>query len=102
MTDGIRLEGLGELLAKIARLKSLRGVAAAIKLGAARLKRRFQTYPPQSRPSRASVYGQTFVSERQRRYFFYAMRAGIIEVPYVRGSSPGSPRTFPGTCCADW
>lgn len=90
MSNRVRLEGLQALLAKLTSLQQLRRVAAAVKLGAARIKRRFQTYPPQSRPTRASVYGQTFQSDRQRRYFFYAMRAGLIQVPYVRGSSPGS------------
>ena len=35
---------------------------------------------------------QPFKSEKSRRYFFYALKAGLIEVPYRRGQSPGSER----------
>lgn len=49
-------------------------------------------YPEANRPSRSSVYGQTWKSEKQRRYFFFALRHGLIQVPYRRGISPGSQR----------
>lgn len=49
-------------------------------------------YPEANRPSRSSVYGQTWKSAKQRRYFFFALRKGIIQVPYRRGLSPGSER----------
>lgn len=49
-------------------------------------------YPQANRPSRSSVYGQTWKSEKQRRYFFFALRKGVIQVPYRRGLSPGSQR----------
>lgn len=49
-------------------------------------------YPEKNRPSRSSVYGQTWQSAKQRRYFFFALRKGIIQVPYRRGLSPGSQR----------
>ena len=41
-------------------------------------------YPPVRRQR------QPFVSEKQRRWFFWALANGIIEVPYRRGLSPGS------------
>ena len=40
-------------------------------------------------PARGS---NRFVSEKQRRYVMAAIREGKIEVPYRRGSSPGSQR----------
>jgi hypothetical protein len=40
-------------------------------------------------PARGS---NRFVSEKQRRYVMAAIREGKIEVPYKRGSSPGSQR----------
>lgn len=49
-------------------------------------------YPEKNRPSRSSVYGQTWQSAKQRRYFFFALRKGVIQVPYRRGLSPGSQR----------
>lgn len=86
----IRLEGLPELVAKLRRLSDLRRVIAAVKSAAGHVKRQFQEYPPRASLTRMSVYGQTFQSERQRRYFFAALRDGRIEVPYRRGGSPGS------------
>lgn len=50
----------------------------------------FKKYPTRNSPSRASVYGSAFASEKQRRYFFWALRSGAIQVPYRRGQSPGS------------
>jgi len=49
-------------------------------------------YPPRRQLTRASVYGRTFESERQRKFFFAALRSGAIEVPYRRGSSRRSER----------
>lgn len=43
-------------------------------------------YPP---PYHAA---QPFKSEKQRRFFFWALGEGIIDVPYRRGQSPGSQR----------
>jgi hypothetical protein len=36
------------------------------------------------------VYGQPFKSDKQRRFFFAALRDGRIRVPYVRGMDPRS------------
>ena len=47
-------------------------------------------YPERKRLTRREVYGSSFKSIKQRRWFFWALRNGRIEVPYVRGSSPGS------------
>ena len=44
-------------------------------------------YPPQLHYTREQVYGQPFVSDRQRRYFFAALRDGRIQVPYRRGNT---------------
>lgn len=49
--------------------------------------RGLQRYPPQRRGM-----PQPFVSDRQRRYFFWALAQGIIEVPYRRGKSARSER----------
>lgn len=35
---------------------------------------------------------QPFKSDKQRRFFFWALREGVIEVPYRRGLSPSSER----------
>jgi len=40
--------------------------------------------PPYKYVSRQQAFGVTFFSDRQRRYFFWALREGIINVPYRR------------------
>ena len=54
-------------------------------------------YPPRKSISRREVYGQSFESEKQRRWFFAALKEGRIDVPYRRGQSPGSERL-----CTQW
>jgi hypothetical protein len=46
--------------------------------------------PSQKKVTRLQAYGSTFSSDKQRRYFFWALRQGIITVPYQRrGRSSG-------------
>jgi len=80
----IRIEGLSELLAKITRLSQLAGVKAALRVAALHIKGKVARYPA------ASHRPQPFVSDKQRRGFFYHLKHGDIEVPYRRGTSPGS------------
>ena len=47
-----------------------------------------QKYPPGG-PGAPQAQNWT---DKQRRYFFWALNAGIIEVPYRRGQSPNSER----------
>jgi len=98
MSDTIHIEGIEPLLAKIKSLQELRPVVGAIKAAALHVKGKVAVYseekrPKEKRPTRASVYGSVFKTEKQRRYFFWALRKGEIEVPYRRGVSPGS-QTF--------
>ena len=85
-----RLDGYDDLLRKLETLAQLRQVEAAVKAGAAHLAGKMKVYPARRRMTRKSVYGSSFVSDRQRRYFFYALKKGLIQVPYRRGQSPGS------------
>ncbi len=41
-------------------------------------------YPQQRRVTRRAAYGGSFFSERQRRWFFAALRSGELELPYSR------------------
>ena len=43
-----------------------------------------RAYPPQQYVSRKAAYGQTFFSDRQRRWFFAALAHGDLEIPYPR------------------
>lgn len=41
-------------------------------------------YPPVKRVTRKQAYGQTFQSDKQRRWFFSALRSGTLTLPYSR------------------
>ena len=86
----LHIEGLADLIAKIDRLSELREVGGALLAGGAHLKSAMQVYPDANRLTRASVYGKTFKSLKQQKYFFWALAKGLIAVPYRRGTSPGS------------
>ena len=58
----------------------------ALEAGAQYLKSKVATYP------RERHAPQPFVSDKQRRGFFAKLKAGEIDVPYVRGSSGGSQK----------
>jgi hypothetical protein len=52
--------------------------------GAVHVKGKIATYPAQSHMSRKSVYGSSFASDRQRRWFF---AVGQYQTPYGRTSN---------------
>jgi hypothetical protein len=41
-------------------------------------------YPPSKYVSRKQAYGKTFFSDKQRRWFFAALRRGDLTIPYRR------------------
>jgi hypothetical protein len=45
---------------------------------------KFQVYPPYRYVSRRQAYGVTFFTDRQRRWFFAALRSGELQIPYAR------------------
>ena len=51
--------------------------------------------PDWRKVTRESVYGETFKSDKQRRFFFAALADGTIQVPYLRrGKSGGIQSTW--------
>jgi hypothetical protein len=66
------------------RLASGEPLKAGLRAMAVYLKGRLDNYPPPKSVSRASVYGQPFQSIRQQKWFFAALREGLIDVPYQR------------------
>jgi len=84
----IEIKGLDELVKKLSDLGQLSKVHAGIQAAGMYLKGKLAVYPPRKRVTIASLGG--WKSEKQRRWFFAALREGKIEVPYRRGSSPGS------------
>ena len=88
MTDAVYIKGLDKLIGKLDSIAKLKTVKAGIKAGALHIKGKIADYPPRKYVSIKSVGG--WKSEKQRRWFFWALRTGQIEVPYRRGVSPMS------------
>lgn len=44
----------------------------------------FKVQPPRKKVSRKRAYGASFFSDKQRRWFFAALKSGEIKVPYNR------------------
>ena len=59
-------------------------IAAAMMVGGQTLKRIMAVYPPVSRRK------QPFKTDKQRRYVMWALRKGMIVIPYFRGQNPRS------------
>lgn len=78
------IEGLAQLLVTVEELRDLVPARAALRAGALMLRGALAAYPPASRRP------QPLRTDRQRRGFFYRLHHGLIDVPYRRGSSPGS------------
>jgi phage gpG-like protein len=84
----IEIQGLDELVKKLDDLKQLRKVHAGIRAAGMYVKGRLAKYPRRKRVKISEIGG--WASEKQRRWFFWALKEGKIEVPYRRGISPGS------------
>jgi hypothetical protein len=84
MPDIIKIEGLDRLEKVLDNLENLRIFRRALRQSAVYVLEELRTYPPQRRLTRKSVYGKTFQSDKQRRWFFAALRSGEIQVPYRR------------------
>ena len=74
----IRIEGIDELAKRIEKAEQLKGFKEGLRDGAKHIRRVVRLYP------RKSSRRQPFRTAKSRRYFFWALRQGIIQVPYVR------------------
>ena len=86
----IKIEGMDELLKK---LDAIPAIQAAVKSAAIYVKGKIAKYPPSPKSqgvTRAGVYGSSFASDKQRRWFFANLRDGSLDVPYRRGYSGSS------------
>jgi hypothetical protein len=80
----ITIDGIGDLAAKFAQF--IPAVNAALVAGGEDVKGAIAQYPPQTHLTRASVYGKSFFSDRQRKWFF---AVGIHQTPYQRTGQLG-------------
>jgi hypothetical protein len=85
---GIKVELLGvkELEAKLNKLPI---EVADVALGEVQdyMINVLRMYPPKNYVTRKAAYGQTFQSDKQRRWFFWALNSGAINVPYQRSQT---------------
>jgi hypothetical protein len=82
----IEVQGLKELIAALEKLPP-EAQDAAIDEASKYMLNVLRAYPPQKYVSRQSAYGKTFFSDKQRRFFFAALKDGRIGVPYSRTQS---------------
>ena len=80
---GIDVKGIEELKAKFAKLGP-EGQGLVVDDVSLFLINLFKQYPPEKRVSRKAAYGVSFFSDKQRRFFFAALKSGEISVPYKR------------------
>jgi hypothetical protein len=79
----VQVRGVDEVVRKLNRLASMDGAKRGIAAGAALLKAKMADYPEQTHDRHA------FVSDKQRRFFFAALRDGTLGVPYKRTGKLG-------------
>ena len=85
MSDAyVRIEGLDELIAAVGRLESLQVLRDTMETAVERVRTQIAVYPPPP-----VGYRMVWKSEKQRRWFFAALREGRISVPYRRTGTLG-------------
>lgn len=83
MSERIEIKGIKELVGKLEGIE--RSLAAGIEAAAKHVKGKVAEAPPVRR-------GRMPMTPRQRAWFLMALREGLIEVPWRRGSSSLSER----------
>jgi hypothetical protein len=85
---GIKVRGVAEAQGAVRKIAAMRGLRRGVQAGALHLKGKMAVYPPKNRPTRASVYGKSFVNYRQQQAVMAKLKSG--DAPYKRGISGGS------------
>ena len=80
---GVEVTGLKELQRAIDKLGEL-AIPEGAQAVAEYMLNVEKAYTPYQAITRKSVYGQSFQSDKQRRWFFAALASGEINVPYQR------------------
>ena len=77
----VRIEGLDRVIRKLDKLEA--NLFKPMTKATAHIQEKMADYPP------ASGKPQPFKTDRQRRYFFWALREGLITIPYRRTGTLG-------------
>lgn len=80
----VQIVGLEPLIAAVGRLAAGSVLRDAMEVAVERVRTQIAIYPPP-----ATGYRMVWKSERQRRWFFAALRSGAIQVPYRRTGTLG-------------
>lgn len=78
---------IGRVDALMRKLQGMQGFRTGTKAAFVHLKSKIAKYPPRSSRPQAHLW-----TKKQRQGFFYHLKNGDIEVPWRRGTSPGSER----------
>lgn len=79
-SSGTKIKALVAKLAKFANVLADDAVDAAAQSALETM----QEYAEQKSVTRKAAYGRSFFTAKQQRYFFWALKNGIIDVPYHR------------------
>lgn len=80
----VEVSGIESVLAKLVQLNSVDAQRQVTSDVGEFVRGKLQRYPPYKYVSRRTAYGVPFFTDRQRRWFFAALRSGELQIPYVR------------------
>jgi hypothetical protein len=81
---GVEVQGVAAVSAALARTDSDETQRQVTQAVGEYLRGQLRKYPPYQYVSRRRAYGKPFQSDRQRRWFFAALRSGELTLPYQR------------------
>ena len=84
---GIEVDGIDEVRQKLKLLSGTQPMREMNEEVATFLMSELQKYPPRKHVSRKAAFGQTFQSDRQRRWFFASLADGSLKIPYGRSGA---------------
>jgi ribosomal protein S7 len=92
MPNSIEVQGLESLASRIKSLpeEGKRQVFEDVSVYGLEVLRQQESQTPKNYVTRAAAYGKPFFTDKQRRYFFAALRDGSIQVPYSRRNRIGN------------
>jgi hypothetical protein len=81
---GIEIQGIPAVQAALAKAGSDATMHKCTQAVGEYMRGQLRKYPPYQYVSRARAYGKPFQSDKQRRWFFAALRSGELTLPYRR------------------
>lgn len=81
---GIEIQGIAAVQKALEDADSIKTQRAVTQAAGEYMRGQMRKYPPYQYVSRTRAYGKPFQSDRQRRWFFAALRSGELTLPYQR------------------